>query len=94
MSMYFVVGETFFYKKVIPHTPFQKILIFYKTVCIISRAVTPDIPKNADTPSESILTGINTFVKPEHKFTAVNAIIPESIDIKDARTGVFAPDIL
>ncbi len=67
---------------------------FYKIICIISSAVTPDIPKNADTPSESILTGINTFVKPEHKFTAINAIIPESMDIKDARTGVFAPDIL
>ena len=52
------------------------------------------MPKNADTPSDSILTGINIFVKPEHKLTAVKASTPESMDIIDALTGVFAPDIL
>ena len=51
------------------------------------------MPKNADTPSDSILTGIETFVKPEHKFTAVNASTPDSMDNNAALKGVFAPDI-
>ena len=49
----------------------------------MSKSVTPDMPKNADTPSDSILTGINILVKHESKFTAVNATIPESMDIID-----------
>ena len=51
------------------------------------------MPKTDDTISESRLTGTDTFVKPEHKLTAVNANIPTSIDNITERTGVSEPDI-
>lgn len=50
-------------------------------------AVTPGIPRSAETVSDSLLTGKLTPVNPEQRFTIVIASSPQSIDSITARTG-------
>lgn len=56
-------------------------------------SVTPGIPPPADTKTDTRLTGKNTPVNDDVRFTAVSAAMPISIEITDLLTGCLFPAI-